>query len=171
MNCVPMKERKKFSKEEKVRIVQEAATRRSTPHQKDLQRYSSLSEEQGTRTEERRIAYLTFMDDAFEKFDNTDHKECLEDIRCVQQQYPDDANALFYAGLCSYNLGMNSRAETLLAQAATHPIRVFDEKAEWYNALALERLGRNAEARTAFTRIAAAPHFYQDRAKQKLVVR
>ena len=69
-------------------------------------------------------------------------------------------NALFYAGLCCYNLGLNDRAERLLDRAAKHTYQVFNEEADWYHALALDRLGRKDEARSAMVRIMQAKGFY-----------
>lgn len=131
-------------------------------------RFTSAAERNQARAQERRMAYLTFMDETLEKFVNNDHKGCLEDLRFVLDQYPDDVNALFYAGLCCYNLGMNKRAEHFLQRAAQHTLPVFDEEAEWYHALALERLGEDDPAQKAFERIARAKGFYSDRAAGRI---
>jgi hypothetical protein len=130
-------------------------------------RYSSATDRDQARAQERRMAYLTFMDEALEKFAHNDHKGCLEELCFVLDQYPDDVNALFYAGLCCYNLGMDKRAEQLLQRAATHTFPVFDEEAEWYHALALQRLGENDAAHQAFQRIAQEKGFYAERAGAK----
>ncbi|MBK8226156.1 MAG: hypothetical protein IPK70_03140 [Flavobacteriales bacterium] len=114
------------------------------------------------------MTYLGFMDDALGRFAQNDHKGCLDDLRFVLSQYPDDANALFYAGLCSYNLGMHARARVLLHRAAVHPVDVFDEEAAWYHALTLEKLGERDAAREAFARIAAQGGFYAEAASTRL---
>ncbi|MBK6341261.1 MAG: hypothetical protein IPF41_01400 [Flavobacteriales bacterium] len=114
------------------------------------------------------MTYLGFMDDALGRFVQNDHKGCLDDLRFVLSQYPDDANALFYAGLCSYNLGMHPRARVLLHRAAVHPVDVFDEEAAWYHALTLEKLGERDAAREAFARIAAQGGFYAEDASTRL---
>jgi len=114
------------------------------------------------------LPYLGFMDGALSRFAANDHKGCLDDLRFVLSQYPDDANALFYAGLCSYNLGMHARARVLLHRAAVHPVDVFDEEAAWYHALTLEKLGERDAAREAFARIAAQGGFYAEGASTRL---
>ncbi len=131
----------------------------------------NFSDRNAQRTNEepqRRMHYTPFMERAMGKFDRNDHKGCLEDLRFLLTQYPDDVNALFYAGLCSYNLGMNERARDFLHRAAIHSIAVFDEEAVWYHALTLARSGENAAANEAFQRIATNGGFYADRAKSKL---
>lgn len=132
-------------------------------------RFATATEEAEARSQERRVAYLGFMDEALARFVENDHKGCLEELTFVLDQYPDDVNALFYAGLCSYNLGLNERAERYLHAAATHPLRVFDEEAEWYHALALERTGAKEAARAEFERIARSSSFYAARAQGKLI--
>ena len=114
------------------------------------------------------MGYLDFMEGAIARFAASEHKGCLDDLRFVLNQYPDDVNALFYAGLCSYNLGLYARASTLLQRAATHPVDVFDEEAVWYGALTKERLDDNDAARAAFERIAAQGGFYAASARARL---
>lgn len=131
-------------------------------------RFATAAEQRAAHGEERRIAYLAFMDEALDKFVHNDHKGCLEELRYVLSQYPDDVNALFYAGLCCYNLGMDRHAERFLGRAATHVFNVFDEEAEWYHALALERSGKPETARSELERIARSTSFYADRAKSRV---
>jgi hypothetical protein len=113
------------------------------------------------------MAYLPFLDEALSKFVAHDHKGALADLRFLLEQYPDDVNALFYAGLCSYNLGLYERARSYLARAATHPMDIFDEEAEWYHALTLERLGDEEAAQRAFAGIAFRGGFYAAKAAER----
>lgn len=119
--------------------------------------------------QQRYLRYTPFMDVAMAKFARNDHRGCLEELRFLLAQYPNDVNALFYAGLCSYNLGLYDKAERFLGRAATHPIAVFDEEALWYQALAMEHTGEETEAREIFQRIANEGGFYAERARRKLV--
>lgn len=116
----------------------------------------------------RNLAYTTFMDEAMGRFARADDRGCLEELSFLLTQYPDDPNALFYAGQCTYNLGLYERARHYLHRAATHPIDVFHEEATWYHALTLERLGDHTAAREAFGRIVAQGGFYAERASEKL---
>lgn len=131
-------------------------------------RYADRATQLGAAGEAIRVGYLDFMEEAIGRFARNDHKGCLDDLRFVLLQYPDDANALFYAGLCSYNLGLHARARALLHRAAVHPVDVFDEEAAWYHALTLEKLGERDAAREAFARIASQGGFYAERAGAKL---
>ncbi len=117
----------------------------------------------------RTMAYLPFMDAALAKFAQLDHKGSLTDLLFLLEQYPTDANALFYAGLCSYNLGMYERAQQYLHRASLHPTGVFDQEAEWYHALALERSGDREAAHSAMQHIVEEDGFYATRAREHLL--
>ncbi|HQW04660.1 MAG: hypothetical protein IPH05_02600 [Flavobacteriales bacterium] len=127
-------------------------------------RFADGQQRTAAMAEQRQMRYTPFMEEALSKFVRNDHKGCLEDLRFLMGQYPDDVNALFYAGLCCYNLGMNERAKEFLQRAATHPVSLFDEEATWYHALSLERLGDGDQARIEFARIAKAGGYYAERA-------
>lgn len=114
------------------------------------------------------LSYTSFMDEALGRFSRNDHKGCLDDLRFVLTQYPDDVNALFYGGLCAYNLGLYDHAREFLDRAATHPVDVFDEEAAWYHALTLDRMA-DPGAQDAFGRIANSGGFYSELAKGRLV--
>jgi tetratricopeptide (TPR) repeat protein len=131
-------------------------------------RFADGQQQRANDAQQITMPYTAFMDAALEKFARNDHKGCLEDLRFLMRQYPDDVNALFYAGLCCYNLGLNTRALDLLQRAAAHAVPVFDEEAGWYHALTLERSGRAEEARNEFQRISAAEGFYAAQARARL---
>ena len=128
-------------------------------------RFVDRGAQDSTHNEMVTATYTAFMDEALYRFAQNDHKACLDDLRFLLEQYPDDVNALFYAGLCCYNLGLYTHARTFLHRAATHHVRVFDEEAQWYHALTLERLGEVEAAQEAFARIAADGGFYAAKAQ------
>ncbi len=134
-----------------------------------LARFVDAQEQQRANGEEVLLPYTAYMDEAIGRFAAGDHKGALDDLRFVLRQYPDDVNALFYAGLCAYNLGLLERARGLLQRAASHRVDVFDEEAAWYHALTLERLGEQAAAQEAFARIAGAGGFYAAAARARMV--
>lgn len=131
-------------------------------------RFADRSAQDSVSSQNITAAYTAFMDEALYRFAQNDHRACLDDLRFLLAQYPDDVNALFYAGLCSYNLGLYKHARNFLHRAATHPIDVFDEEAQWYHALTLEQLDEHHAASEAFTRIAAGTGFYAERAKARI---
>ena len=117
---------------------------------------------------EREIGYLKFMDKALGYFDREEFRLCLIELQLLLEQYPDDVNALFYAGMCDLELGNMQRARSRLHRAAIHPIDVFREEAEWYHALALQGVGEIEKAQAEFDRIAEENEFYAERAREQL---
>jgi hypothetical protein len=107
------------------------------------------------------------MDEALSGIVQGDHKRTLNDLRFLLRQYPDDVNALFYAGLCSYSLGLPERAEGYFRRVMAHPVDSFDEEAAWYNALSVMQRSPG-EARPLLEGIATDGGFYADRARQRL---
>ncbi|MCC6938910.1 MAG: hypothetical protein IT226_11875 [Flavobacteriales bacterium] len=130
-------------------------------------RFADASDRDSTHTHEILLPYTEFMDDALGRFVKNDHKGCLDDLRFLLDQHPDDVNALFYSGLCAYNLGLYDRARGFLQRAAGHPVDVFDEEAAWYYALTLDRL-KDPGAYDAFQRIANGDGFYSELAKGRI---
>ena len=131
-------------------------------------RFSDNDARDAAQQNQRLMPYTEYMETAMNKFAHNDHKGCLQDLQRVLDQYPNDVNALFYSGLCCYNLGSYQRAKRLLFAAATHSITVFNEEADWYHALTLDHTGDAEEAKAAMIRIAEQNGFYSERAKKEL---
>jgi tetratricopeptide (TPR) repeat protein len=110
------------------------------------------------------IPYERFMDDAMAKFVAGDRQGCLQQLFFLMDQYPDDLNALFYAGLCSYELGLHQRAMGYLARAKNHRIDTFMEEAEWYHALAVEKVQGVEAAKPLIEKVVGRNKFYAARA-------
>lgn len=132
-------------------------------------RHADKSAQERALEPQRLSEYVPYFTEALRKFKRNDHKGCLEDLRFLLAQYPKDVNALFYAGLCSYNLGMYSRAREFLGRSAHHPIDTFDEESEWYLALTLDRSGEHEEAVEAYNKIIAERGFYAERARERMM--
>ena len=114
------------------------------------------------------IPYDRYFRSAMGKFAQGDRQGCLEDMFVVLEDYPNDVNALFYAGLCCYDLGLFARAATLLDRARSHEVDTFVEEAEWYHALARERTSGRAEAMPLFRAVVDRNGFYSARAREHL---
>jgi TolA-binding protein len=129
-------------------------------------RFADHDQQRQAQGSEQHMLYTAYLDEAMAHFARTHHKEALAELRFLLTQYPDDVNALFYAGLCAYNLGLYDRARSFLHRVATHPVDAFDEEATWYHALTLQRAGEPQAAQEAFARIAAGGGFYAERAAE-----
>ena len=96
------------------------------------------------------------------------YRAALDELYFLLNQYPDDVNAQFYAGLACYRLGLFPRALHFLHAAAVNPVNSFNEEAVWSEALALEKQEGFTAARPVLQRIADAGGFYAPQAKEKL---
>jgi hypothetical protein len=112
--------------------------------------------------------YLDFMNEVLGAYVNGDLRTALDDLYFLLGQYPDDVNGQFYAGLTCYHLGLYPRAEKFLREAESNKVGSFDEEAEWYHALTMEKMDGFSAAKPAFRHIAHAGGFYADQAAKRL---
>ncbi len=131
-------------------------------------RFSDARAKAEARPPDGQVPYDRYFKTAMSKFARGDRQGCLEDLFVVLEEYPDDVNALFYAGLCCYDLGLFPRAATLLDRARSHKVDTFVEEAEWYHALAKERTSGRAEALPFFNAVVDRNGFYSTRAREHL---
>ena len=82
--------------------------------------------------QELKIPYINLLNKAIEDFAQQDYKLALLHFDEILQTYPDDANALFYGGMCLYNLRVYEQAESRLLKLQSIPFANFSEEAEWY---------------------------------------
>ncbi len=113
------------------------------------------------------LPYLDHMDDMLAAFASRSWQRSLNDAQLVLEQYPDDVNAQFYAGLSAYELGQDVQAQRWLMAAERNVVTSFREEAAWYAALVVERKEGTAAARPLFERIAREGGFYAERAGQR----
>lgn len=111
------------------------------------------------------IPYDDFLADALEKFKKKEYKQALNDFTIILDTYPDDANALFYGGLCYYNLNLTDKAINYFGLLSNTP---FDEEAEWYQALSYKLKGDDNKAKSMLKVITDKNGFYSKRASEML---
>lgn len=132
-------------------------------------RYSDAQAKADAKPVDHAVPYDRFFKSAMGKFSRGDRQGCLEDMFVVLEDHPEDVNALFYAGLCCYDLGLFPRAVSLLDRARTHEVDTFIEEAEWYHALAVERAVGRENALPLFNAVVERNAFYAPRALAHLV--
>lgn len=131
-------------------------------------RYSDAQAKADAKPADNAVPYDRYFKSAMDKFSRGDRQGCLEDMFVVLEDHPEDVNALFYAGLCCYDLGLFPRAASLLDRARTHEVDTFVEEAEWYHALAVERADGPGHALPFFNAVVERDGFYATRAKAHL---
>ena len=132
-------------------------------------RFSDAGAQVEARPVDHAVPYDRYFKTAMSRFSRGDRQGCLEDLFVVLDEYPDDVNALFYAGLCCYDLGLFPRAAGLLERARQHEVDTFIEEAEWYHALAVDRASGRETALPLLTAVVERGGFYAQRASDHLM--
>ncbi|MCE2712389.1 MAG: tetratricopeptide repeat protein [Cryomorphaceae bacterium] len=131
----------------------------------DLENVHSLKEEDW---ESKDIPYVNYLDKTMCYFSKGQYKKALNRLEHILKTYPDDLNALFYAGLIQYNLDNSDEAFSLFEQCTKNKFSNFNEEARWYCALSRIRQKEFALAIKILEQIQAEKGFYANQAKKLL---
>ncbi len=114
------------------------------------------------------IPYFEYLASSMEYFKDGYFKKALNRYKTILEQYEGDANALFYGGLCYYNLKKYDNAIEFFDQIEMNSLNAFKEEAKWYKAKCLLKLGSNNEAIIVLDEIISEGGFYvEDAMKAK----
>lgn len=106
------------------------------------------------------IAYHDYIDKTTVLLDKADYKQALARLNIILSHYPDDLNALFYSGLCYYNLGEYNRSAEMFKLCLTSKFNNFDEEAEWMLAKSYEANGEVEKAKAIYRLIKERGGYY-----------
>ena len=111
------------------------------------------------------IPYKEYLKSAMEKFSKNKFKAALKDYQVILTHYPEDINALFYGGLCYYNINRPDKAIINFDYVMTHHHNTFIEEAKWYKAQSLVELEQREAAKLLLHQIIEEDGFYSKQAK------
>lgn len=114
------------------------------------------------------IPYHDYIRQTMEKFKSGNFKQTLNRTKSILGFYPDDINALFYGGLCYYNLSETDQAIDAFQKVIANPYNNFDEEAYWYLANAYDLKNEKTKARELFQQIANQKGYYAKQAEKML---
>jgi TolA-binding protein len=114
------------------------------------------------------IPYFNYIQKSMVFFVQGNYKRALSRYEEILKTYPDDINALFYGGLCYYNLGQFNQAITFFETCQQESFTNFDEEARWYLGLSYEQDGNMEQARILYHAIVKEEGFYAKGARKKL---
>ncbi len=106
------------------------------------------------------VAYYDYIKKTTDLLFSEDYKQALARLNIILAHYSDDLNALFYSGLCYYNLAEYRKATELFKSCLTSKFSNFDEEAEWLLAKSYEALGETDKAKAIFKLIKERGGFY-----------
>jgi hypothetical protein len=86
--------------------------------------------------------YFSYLDKTMNYFRKNKYKAALNRFEVILETYPDDVNALFYSGICLYNLNRFDLCENRLLQIQNNRFTNFDQEQQWYLLLTYKTLGK-----------------------------
>ena len=131
----------------------------------DLESGSSAQESEWQTVD---VPYMEYIERTMELFSKGNFKKALSRFEVILKTYPDDLNALFYAGLCYYNLKNTNAAVFSFEKCLGSNYNNFNEEAEWYYALSLILSGESERATKVLQRITTSQGYYAEQARKKL---
>lgn len=149
-------------------------TRQEIPSEQMTMTGTPASQEQiGIRTDDQDwkaidIPYHDYISQTMEQFKAGNFKQALNRTNFILKFYPDDINALFYGGLCYYNLNQADQAIVAFQRVISNPFSNFDEEALWYLANAYDLKNDKAKARELFQEIVLQKGYYAKQAEKNL---
>ncbi len=129
---------------------------------------SSIQNGQTSEWRDAEIPYIEYIDKTTRLFSRNNFKKALDRCETILKTYPDDVNALFYGGICLYNLKEYSTAIEYFSRVRNTDFSNFDEEANWLIANCLERSGETEKARTKYSQIVNNGGFYSHQAQERL---
>jgi len=115
-----------------------------------------------------KVDYLKFVKKAQLKFKQNEYKRALKDYHNILKQYPQDVNALFYGGLCYYNLNKPERALLYFENLIHNSVNSFRQEGQFYKALSLIAMNKHGQGNGILLKIAEEEGFYSQQAQDLL---
>lgn len=114
--------------------------------------------------EEIHVPYINYLEKAMNHFAKEAYVQAWNRYEVILKHFPNDANALFYGGLCNYYLGDYETALELFTRSARNSITTFHEESHWYRAQTMWKAGQREEACEVITEIVQTDGFYTHKA-------
>lgn len=114
------------------------------------------------------ISYDDYIKKSQAIFSIANYKKALLRYLTILEKYPNDDNALFYSGLCYYNLGQFQDAIDAFYKCLDSQFINFEEESEWFLAKSYAASGQTAKARSIYEMIIVNGKFYTSQAKEAI---
>lgn len=114
------------------------------------------------------IPYIDYLNKTLGYLNKSNWKQALMRFNTILSAYPDDVNALFYGGLCYYNLQQFAQASVAFSACLQLAFNNFNEEAQWYLALSKKSNGKTEDAKKLFEQILLQKGYYAKQAVEEL---
>lgn len=105
---------------------------------------------------------------ALVKFNAQQYEEATKLFNVLVKHNGEDVNALFYGGVCYFNLGNTDKALDYFTSVMSSSNGSFYEEAKWYKALSFIKKQDKEAGQKLLKEIVSDNGFYKERAKEKL---
>ncbi len=112
--------------------------------------------------------YMKYLESALELLRLEDNDAAVLRFKRILQTFPNDQNALFYLGVCYYNMYAYKEALIKFEEVQAQLPPIFDQEARWKKAKCLIALKRQKEAIPILTQISTGDGFYSEQASKLL---
>lgn len=110
--------------------------------------------------------YIEFLGIGMDYLSNSQYKKASYYFNKIIDQFPEDVNALFYLGICKFQLHEYEKSISAFANVISNQFNNFNEEAVWYSAQSLLKLNRKEEAEKLLNEIIRLNGYYSDQAKK-----
>lgn len=118
---------------------------------------------------ERLIGADKVLEKGLRSFNKKQWAEAIPQFDLLLEQNEKDLNALFYKGVCAWNIDRHLIAQKCFMQVIEADNNAFHQEARWYLALTYIKAGEAATARELLEEIIAEKGFYSKKAKEQLL--
>lgn len=121
-----------------------------------------------TTWDESKTAYIDYIRIVMKDYQKADYKKVLSKTQQILQAYPEDLNALFYAGLAAFNLQRTDVAIFYFEKVTGNQFGNFDEEAIWFLANCYHSKNETARTKQLLESIIRQNGFYRMQAERLL---
>lgn len=115
------------------------------------------------------IPYVEYLDKTMALFEKGKYKKALVRFKQILNVYPEDVNALFYGGLCYYNLSKNDLALLSFENCYNLEYGNFREEANWLSYLIYREEGNLKKASLLLQKIINEKGYYSQQAQKEKI--
>lgn len=108
------------------------------------------------------------LEKAFEPYKAGDYAAALGEFEALDQEYPQEEQVLFYAGICELSRDNPAAGRAYLEQVLDLPDHRSEVQAKWYIALSWLAEGEASRAKPILTELASYEQKYRERAMEIL---
>lgn len=134
----------------------------------DASQENKGAKQAGGQTQTTAIPYIDYLNKSLSYLNKSNWKQGLMRFNTILVAYPDDVNALFYGGLCYYNLQQFAQASVAFSACLQLEFNNFNEEAQWYLALSKKSEGKIEDAKKLFEQILLQNGYYAKQAAEEL---